>query len=141
MSRLLRFNGAVGHQPAIDRWFDARDPARASIARRWFDRMRACGPDVTELLHDGHPTACIGDAAFGYVNVFTAHVNVGFFQGASLPDPEGLLQGAGRYMRHIKLWPDRQPPEMPMQALVRAAYEHMRARLVAASRPSPDGPR
>jgi hypothetical protein len=32
-------------------------------------------------------TAWLGDVAFGYVNVFTSHVNVGFFQGTSLPDP------------------------------------------------------
>ena len=73
-----------------------------AIARRWFDVIRQRGDDVRELLHDGHPTAC-GDAAFAYVNVFTSHVNVGFFQGAEIADPEGLLEGAGKFMRHVKL--------------------------------------
>ena len=99
----LTFDGALPHQPAIDAWFLAQPAALGAIARDWFARMRACGDDVTELLHDGHPTACVGDAAFGYVNVFTAHVNVGFFHGADLDDPAHLLEGTGRRMRHVKL--------------------------------------
>ena len=58
---------------------------------------------MRELLHDGHPTACVADAAFAYVNAFTAHVNVGFFRGAELVDPARMLEGTGRYMRHVKL--------------------------------------
>jgi hypothetical protein len=38
-------------------------------------------------MHDGCPTACVGDAAFGYVAAFRDHVNVGFFFGALLQDP------------------------------------------------------
>ena len=67
--------------------------------------MRQCGPDVRELIHDGCPVACVRDAAFGYVNVFSAHVNVGFFLGAWLDDPHDLLQGSGARMRHVKLHP------------------------------------
>ena len=77
------------------------------FAQRWFDAMRACGDDVRELLHDGHPTACVDGAAFGYVNAFTAHVNVGFFRGAELPDPNRLLEGTGKFMRHVKIRPGR----------------------------------
>ena len=61
--------------------------------------MRNCGDDVREVLHDGHPTACVADAAFAYVNAFKAHVNVGFFRGAEIVDPDGLLEGTGKFMR------------------------------------------
>ncbi len=71
-----------------------------AIAQRWFEAMRESGDDVRELLHDGHPTACVGDAAFAYVNAFKAHVNVGFFRGAEIADPERLLEGTGKFMRH-----------------------------------------
>ena len=94
--------------------------------------MRACGDDVTELLHDGHPTACVGDAAFGYVNVFGSHVNIGFFHGASLPDPAAILQGDGRFMRHVKARPGNLPDELALTALVRAAYEDIKSKLAAA---------
>jgi hypothetical protein len=91
--------------------------------------MRACGSDVRELLHDGHPTACVGDAAFAYTNVFTAHVNVGFFHGAALPDPAGLLQGDGKYMRHVKLNPDRTVDASQLEALITVAYLDIKTRL------------
>jgi hypothetical protein len=93
--------------------------------------MRGCGDDVRELLHDGHPTACVGDAAFAYVDVFTTHVNVGFFRGAEIADPGELLQGAGKFMRHVKLSPER-PVEAPvLLTLVKTAYADMKSRLKA----------
>jgi hypothetical protein len=118
----LTFDGATRHQPGIDEWFDTRPADLAGIARQWFAEMRGCGQDVTELLHDGHPTACVGDAAFGYVNVFTSHVNIGFFHGASLPDPAQLLQGTGRFMRHVKARPRELPEAAALSALIQAAY-------------------
>jgi hypothetical protein len=131
MTGFLRFDGALRRQPQIDRWLAERQPELGIIARTWFTEMRNCGPDVTELLHDGHPTACVGDAAFGYVNVFTSHVNIGFFHGASLEDPARLLQGTGRFMRHVKARPGSLPDRASLEALIRAAYEDIRARLAA----------
>jgi hypothetical protein len=93
-----------------------------AIARCWFEAMRNCGDDVRELLHDGCPVACLGDAPFGYVNVFAAHVNVGFFQGASLPDPARLLQGTGKFMRHVKLRPGIAVNAAALSGLIDAAY-------------------
>ena len=98
------------------------DGELGAIARRWFEVMRACGDDVRELLHDGHPTACVEDAAFAYVNAFTAHVNVGFFRGAAIADPAGLLEGAGKFMRHVKLGPDRNVNDQALMKLIRIAY-------------------
>lgn len=101
----------------------------ASIARRWFDVMRACGDDVRELIHDDQPTACAGDAAFAYVDAFTAHVNVGFFHGAEIDDPEGLLEGTGRFMRHVKLRPGQPVDESALEALIKTAYADMQRRM------------
>ena len=84
--------------------------------------MRASGADVRELLHDGHPTACVGDAAFGYVNAFREHVNVGFFLGAQLADPAGLLEGTGKFMRHVKLRPGAGIDQQALAVLIQAAY-------------------
>jgi len=128
VTRLLRFPTAIRTEPAIERWFDSRPAPLAGIARSWFRRMRECGPDVRELLHDGHPTACVGDAAFGYANVFTSHVNVGFFQGATLADPAQLLQGDGRFMRHVKLRPGVAVDAASLERLILAAYEDIRRR-------------
>jgi hypothetical protein len=126
---LLRFSGAVQSEPAIDRWLDERPNALGSIARTWFAQMRQCGTDVVELMHDGCPTACVQDAPFAYVNVYRAHVNVGFFHGAALADPAGLLEGTGKYMRHVKLKPGVVVDEASLEALVSAAYRDIVARL------------
>jgi hypothetical protein len=126
---LLRFNGAVERDLAIDAWMKAHPGELGAIAHHWFDVMRKCGDEVRELLHDGCPVACLGDAPFAYVNVFTSHVNVGFFQGAALPDPARLLQGAGRFMRHVKLRPGTATSAAALSALIEAAYSDIKARV------------
>jgi hypothetical protein len=126
---LLRFNGAVERDPAIDKWMDEHAGPLGAIARRWFEVMRKCGDEVRELLHDGCPTACLGDVPFGYVNVFTSHVNVGFFQGARLPDPDRLLQGIGKFMRHVKLKPGTEVNATGLTRMIDAAYVDMKERV------------
>jgi hypothetical protein len=100
-----------------------------AIAQKWFEVMRKCGDEVREIMHDDCPTACLGNAAFGYVNVFTSHVNVGFFQGASLRDPARLLQGTGKFMRHVKLKPGTAANAAALRRLIEAAYSDIKARV------------
>jgi len=126
---LLRLNGAVERDPAIDAWMKKHRGELGAIAQQWFEMMRKCGDEVRELLHDGCPVACLGDAAFGYVAVFTSHVNVGFFQGASLKDPARLLQGTGRFMRHVKLRPGTAVDGAALRRLIEAAYSDIKARV------------
>jgi hypothetical protein len=129
MDSIFRLDGGVRRSPAIDEWLDEREPELGAIARRWFERMRQCGDDVRELLHDGCPTACVGDVAFAYVNVFNAHVNAGFFHGAELDDPAGLLEGTGRRMRHVKLRPRDGVDAEALSRLIDVAYADVRWRL------------
>jgi hypothetical protein len=131
MSQLFLFPTAVRRDPAVDLWMRRHAGPLGEIAQHWFDVMRRRGGDVRELLHDGHPTACVGEAAFGYVNAFTAHVNVGFFRGAALDDPARLLQGDGRFMRHVKLRPELEIDAAALAALIETAYVDMRCRLAA----------
>ena len=127
-TELFRLNGAGERDPAIDGWMSNAGELGA-IAQKWFEVMRKCGDEVRELLHDGCPTAHLGDAAFGYVNVFTSHVNVGFFQGASLPDPARLLHGTGKFMRHVKLKPGTAANAAALRRLIEAAYSDIKARV------------
>jgi hypothetical protein len=129
MSQLLRFPSSVKRDPAIEIWMLKHSGALGTIAQRWFEVLRNCSDDVRELLHDGHPTACVGDAAFAYVNVFTAHVNVGFFRGAEIADPSGLLEGTGKFMRHVKIRPGRDVDAEALTTLVETAYTDMKRRV------------
>jgi hypothetical protein len=127
----MRFPSSVRRDPAIEAWMQDHPGELRAIARCWFEAMRECGDDVRELLHDGHPTACVGDAAFAYVNAFRAHVNVGFFRGAEIADPAGLLEGTGRFMRHVKLGPGRDVDAAALRKLVQTAYADIKGRLQA----------
>lgn len=133
MSNLFRFPNAVKRDPSIEVWMREHSDELGAIAREWFEVMRACGKDVREILHDGHPTACVADAAFGYVNAFKDHVNVGFFRGAEIADPEGLLQGTGKFMRHVKLRPEYGVKASALAKLIKTAYADMKEGLRADS--------
>jgi hypothetical protein len=128
-TELLRLNRTVERDPAIDAWMKEHRGELGAIAHEWFEVMRKCGDEVREVLHDGCPVACLGDVPFGYVNAFTSHVNVGFFQGAALPDPARLLQGAGKFMRHVKLRPETATDAASLSRLIETAYSDIKSRV------------
>ena len=136
MSPVLRFSGGAARDPSVQAWLDGQPEDLRAMARVWFDRMRACGDDVREVIHDGCPTACVEDAGFGYVNSFRAHVNVGFFRGSELPDRAGLLEGTGKLGRHVKLKPGIPVDSAALSALITEAYQNIKACLLYTS-PSP----
>ena len=131
MRTIFRLSGALAHSPPVEYWLATQAGELGEIARTWFARMMATGNDVTQVMHDGYATACVGDAAFAYVGVFKAHVNLGFFHGAALPDPTGLLEGTGKFMRHVKIKPGRVVDERSVEALITTAYQDILARLTA----------
>jgi hypothetical protein len=128
-TQLFRLSGAVHRDPAVDTWLSEPADELRRVAQTWFEHMRDCGADVRELMHDGCPVACVQDAPFGYVNAFKAHVNVGFFHGATLGDPAGLLEGTGKHMRHVKLRWGEPVNTAAMTGLIAAAYRDIRSRL------------
>jgi hypothetical protein len=130
MSTLFRLSGAEKRAPLIEEWLHKTDVLTA-VSRAWFKEMRACGEDVLELMHDGHPVACVEDTPFAYVDVFKSHTNVGFFYGAYLDDPAGLLEGTGKNMRHVKLKPGRESDPIALRNLIHAAYLDVKIRLRA----------
>jgi hypothetical protein len=128
-SELLRFDATLEQDPAIDAWLNGHQGELGNLARKWFEVMRSCGDEVRELFHDGCANACLGVVPFAYVNIFTAHVNVGFFQGASLPDPTRLLQGNGKRMRHVKLSPGTPTDDAALARLIETAYSDIKSRV------------
>ncbi len=126
---IFRVSGGVKREPAVEAWLTDGSIELRAIARQWFQQMRKCGDDVLDLMHDGCPVACVEDAPFGYVNTFKSHVNVGFFYGAWLADPAGLLEGGGKRMRHVKLMPGRELNARALGDLIDAGYADIRARV------------
>ncbi|MEO8466486.1 MAG: DUF1801 domain-containing protein [Gammaproteobacteria bacterium] len=134
MDDVLRFTGGTKRDPAVDTWLRTRSEEHRPIVSKWFERLRRCGPDVRELLHDGAATACVGDVPFAYVGAFKDHVNMGFFNGAALDDTFELLEGTGKRMRHVKLRADVAVDAHSLDELIRAAYLDGQARAGRASR-------
>ena len=128
-SDLFRIHGAVSRDPAIDAWLATRPAPLAPLAQDWFTALRDCGDEVRESMHDGCPTACLGDVPFAYVGVYTSHVSIGFFQGAALPDPARLLLGTGKRMRHVKLQPGQPANTAALHHLIEAAWSDIKARV------------
>jgi len=129
---IFRFSGGEKRDPSIEAWLNGPPHTLGDLVRPWYRRMRACGEDVKELMHDGFPTVCVEDAAFAYVALFRAHANVGFFHGAELADPAHLLEGSGKRMRHVKLKPGQPVNAAALGELIDAAYLHCRLLLRSA---------
>ena len=131
MSGIFRVSRGIRPDPAVDAWLKDGHPELCKIARAWFTEMRRCGDDVLELIHDGCPVACVEDAPFAYVDSFESHVNVGFFQGALLDDPGGLLEGSGKRMRHVKIRPGQRVNAAALRELIESAYADIKTRVRA----------
>jgi hypothetical protein len=140
MDTLMRFPSARKRDATIEAWLSGPPDELSDLVRPWYAKMRACGDDVRELMHDGYPTACVHDAAFAYVGIFRAHANVGFFYGAELRDPARLLEGTGKRMRHVKLRPGHTVDAAALDDLIQAACVHIRGLLKRSERP-PSPPR
>lgn len=138
--KLLTFEGAVRQNPVVTRWLRALPGELGAMAARWFAVMRGCGSNVRDLIHDGCPTACVEGAGFAYVATFTSHVNVGFFHGVDLADPAGLLEGTGRFMRHVKLRAGEPVDEAALAQLIGAAYADIIRRLGSSAARAPGSP-
>ena len=129
MIPLFDLNCSYESDPEIESWWQAKPPGLSAIARHWWDVMRQCGADVRETLHNGYPTACLDVYPFAYVDAFTSHVNVGFYYGAFLPDPQGILIGTGKRMRHVKLFPGEDHDVDALEELIRQSYLDLQQRL------------
>ena len=129
MIALFDLNNSFEFDPKIDRWWSTKPPELSSLARTWFEVMKMCGPDVKESLHNGYPAACLDVYPFAYVDAFRSHINVGFYCGAFLPDPQGILIGTGKRMRHVKVNLDNQVDSEALQKLIEGSYQDLKIRL------------
>ena len=129
MEKLLRYIGKDIQDIRFESWLNQKPIQLHAMAEKWFEVIKTCGDDVQPIFHDGYPMGCVDHVPFAYLNVFSAHVNVGFFYGAFLRDKVGLLEGSGKRMRHVKLFPDVQENDKAIRALIEAAYIDIHNRL------------
>jgi hypothetical protein len=87
-------------------------------------------PGAVELIYDAYSAVSAGYSftgrpsdSFLYVAAYTKGVNMGFWAGTSLPDPDGLLEGTGKRSRHVKIRDLADVQRPALRALIRAAIE------------------
>lgn len=64
-----------------------------------------------------------------YIGAFKRHVNLGFYYGAILPDPQGLLEGTGKNLRHIKVNTLEAVDQPAVRDMLRAAHKERKEAL------------
>mgnify|MGYP001814984199 CR=1 FL=1 len=105
------------------------------IARRLREIVLEVHPEAEEVVRLGDRAATYGlgprkmSEGYCYVLPYTAWVNLGFYQGALLPDPEGVLEGTGARLRHVKIRSLDAADAPAVRALVMAALNERRSAL------------
>jgi hypothetical protein len=101
---------AANPQQQLDSFLAKYDPAIAAFARRVLAKLRKRLPGAVEMVYDNYNALAIGfgpndkpSVAIFSVVLFPRWVILYFLQGASLPDPQGRLQGEGKIGRHLRL--------------------------------------
>jgi hypothetical protein len=94
----------------LDRIISKQPPAMAKLTRDVLAKLRPRFPGAVEMVYDKKRSLVIGfcpdDRASNVINsigVYSKWINLYFFEGAALPDPEGLLQGSGTIVRSIRI--------------------------------------
>lgn len=111
------------------------EPALRPLATRLREVVLEIDPKAVESVRLGDRSATYGVGArkmregYCYVLPYTSWVNLGFYQGVTLPDPEGLLEGTGARLRHVKIRSLEDAQRPALRALIRAALEERRRAL------------
>jgi hypothetical protein len=117
----------------LECFLDAYTPEVAEIARRALMKLRKRLPFATEMVYDNYnalacgfgPSERVSDLIFS-IAAYPKHVNFFFLQGAKLPDPEGLLQGEGSRVRHIRLEDEKTLDRADVKAMMATAMKMAR---------------
>ena len=97
-------------------------------------------PEAVEIGRPGDRAVSWGwgpakmSEAYLYALPCKNHVNLGFYQGACLPDPAGHLTGSGKSMRHISLTSAEPLADLALGDLILSAKEERRAALIQSRR-------
>ena len=100
------------------------EPNLATIARRLRAIIRAVDRNTVETVRLGDNAATYGVGprkmtdGYAYIMPKRGYINLGFYQGALLSDPAGLLEGTGKGLRHVKIRSLADANRPPVRALI-----------------------
>jgi hypothetical protein len=107
---------------SIDEFMAGLDDWKSEIVANLRELVAESAPEAEEAFMWSQPVF-ESDVPFSYIKVFKDHINFGFWRGADLNDPEGLLKGSGKKMRHVPLKGMQDIRSERFKAFVREAIE------------------
>lgn len=108
-------------QNPVDDWFDALPASQRPILDRLRAIIFATNSDAIEEFKWSRPCYSNGTGLFCYLHASKGHATIGFQKGSSLNDPNNLLEGEGKDMRHVKLRSLSDIDEAALKALLKHA--------------------
>ena len=105
-------------------------PEARELAHQLRALVAAVMPEVVEVPWPRMRMASYGvgpkkkSEHFCYISAQKDDVNLGFYYGAELPDPEGLLQGTGKLLRHVKIREPKAIRSRAIRQLLQVASKH-----------------
>ena len=106
----------------VESFLGRYDPAVRDVALRLRTMVLRAVPDAEEKVHLPWKTIAYGRGGkFCAISPHSTRVNLQFHRGADLPDPEGLLEGTGKSMRHVKVGSEREARAAALRRLVKEA--------------------
>src|SRR6187431_1221837 len=111
-------------QGTFDELLEGVEPGLAAIARRLRKMIRAVDANTVETVRLGDNAATYGVGprkmtdGYAYIMPKRGYINLGFYQGALLSDPAGLLEGTGKGLRHVKIRSLADANRPPVRALI-----------------------
>jgi hypothetical protein len=121
---------AESAEKQLDRFLNAFSPEVSELARKALAKLRKRLPHAKELVYDNYNALAIGFApteraseGIFSIAVYPMHINFFFLQGAKLPDPDGLLQGEGSVVRHIRLEDEKTLDRADVKAMMATAMK------------------
>ena len=115
--------GKVNKGESIEDWIARQPPGNAEILTRLRTMIHEIAPGVLEQVKWSQPLYGLQKKGMGIASLAShkSHVNLQLSRGAELSDPQGIVEGTGKSMRHVKLRPGEPIPEAALRDLLTAA--------------------
>ena len=104
--------------PSFAAWRLDQSPANRKLVDALARLVEATGPELERGVKWGQGMWAQDGVPRVYIHAEPDHVQLGFYGGSALRDPEGLLRGSGKYVRHVKVTSARSIPRQAVVALL-----------------------
>ena len=111
-----------GKNKEVDKIIAKLDPSFTEIVGTLRDLIFETEPEIEEKIKWKQPVYSLNSDVC-YIAIFKKHIDFGFFKGAKLKDPDGVLEGSGSHLRYVKIWNIKDIKKKKFKALIKDAVK------------------